>query len=87
MEKTPYHELVFEWCKKFSEGSEDVENDELPDCLAMMKTDENVEQVRTHVRTDRCLGIRMIMEEVNVNKEMVRQILTTNQNIKKYLPK
>jgi transposase len=29
----------------------------------------------------------MIMEEVNVNKEMVRQILTTNQNIKKYLPK
>jgi bacterioferritin (cytochrome b1) len=48
-----------------------------------MKTDENVGKVRTLVRTDYHLGIRMIAEELNMNKEMVRQILTTNLNVEK----
>jgi DNA-directed RNA polymerase sigma subunit (sigma70/sigma32) len=47
----------------------------------MMKTDENVVKVRTLVRTDHCLGIRMIAEELNVDKEMMRQILV-NLNMK-----
>jgi hypothetical protein len=34
-------------------------NDEKPGHLVIMKTDENVEKVRTLVRTDHCLGIRM----------------------------
>jgi len=35
-----------------------------------MKTDENVEKARTLVRADHCLGIRMIAEELNLDKEM-----------------
>jgi hypothetical protein len=41
---------------------------------------ENVEKERTLVKTDHCLGIRMI---VNMDKELVRQILTPNLNTKK----
>jgi hypothetical protein len=48
-----------------------------------MKTDENVGKVRTLVRIDNCLGIRMIPEELNMDKEMVRQILAANLNMKK----
>jgi hypothetical protein len=47
-----------------------------------MKTDENVERVRTLVRTDRRLGMRKTAEELNMDKETVRRILTTNWNMK-----
>jgi GTP-binding protein EngB required for normal cell division len=49
--------------------------------------DENVEKERTLVRTDHYLGIRMTAEELNMDKEMVRQILTTNLNMKKVCTK
>jgi hypothetical protein len=47
---------VFEWHKRFSEGREDVEGDEQSGYLVMMKTDENVDKVRTLVRRDGHLG-------------------------------
>jgi hypothetical protein len=47
-----------------------------------MKTDENVEKVRTSVRTDHCIANRMRAEEMSMDKGMVRQILTTNLNMK-----
>jgi hypothetical protein len=40
------------------------------------------EKVRILIRTDSHLGIRMVAEELNMDKEMVRKILTTNLNIK-----
>jgi DNA-directed RNA polymerase sigma subunit (sigma70/sigma32) len=48
-----------------------------------MKTDENVEKVRTLVRNDHRLSMRMIAEEFNVDKETERQILTENLKMKK----
>jgi hypothetical protein len=53
----------------------------------MMKTDENVEKVRTVERPDRRLGIKMIAKELNMDTETLRQTLTTNLNIKKCVPK
>jgi orotate phosphoribosyltransferase-like protein len=52
-----------------------------------MKTDENVDKVRTLVRNDRRLSIRMTAEELNVDKETVRQILTENLKMKKVCAK
>jgi len=52
-----------------------------------MKTDENVQKVRTLLRTDCRLDIRMIAEELNMEKDTVRQILTTNVSTKKKVPK
>jgi orotate phosphoribosyltransferase-like protein len=57
--------------------------DERPGRPVIMKTDENVEKVRTLMRTGRSLGIRMIAEELNMGIETVRQIVTTNLNMKK----
>jgi predicted transcriptional regulator len=57
-------------------GREDVEDDERPGRPVTMKTDENVDKVRTLVRNDCRLSIRMIAEELNVAKETVRHILT-----------
>jgi len=48
---------VSERRKKFSEGREDMEDEE-PGCLETIKIDENVEKVRTPVRTG-CLSIRI----------------------------
>jgi hypothetical protein len=73
---------VFEWHKRFSEVREDVEDDERPGRQVTMKTDENLENVRTIVGKDRHIGIRMTTEELNLDKETVRQILTTNLNTK-----
>jgi DNA-directed RNA polymerase sigma subunit (sigma70/sigma32) len=55
-----------------------VEDDERPGRPVTMKLDENVGKVRTLVRNYRRLSIRMIAEELNVDKETVRQILTEN---------
>jgi hypothetical protein len=74
---------VFEWHKRFSEGRENAEEYKRPCHLLMMITNENVGKVRTLVRIYHCLGIRMIAEELNMGKETVRQILTTNLNMKK----
>jgi hypothetical protein len=73
---------VFEWHRKFLGGREDVEDDERPGRPITMKTDENVDKVRTLVRNDRRLSIRMTAEELNVDKETVRQILTENLKMK-----
>jgi orotate phosphoribosyltransferase-like protein len=64
-----------------------VEDDKQPGHPVTMKTDENVDKVRTLVRNDRCLSIRMIAEELNVDKETVRQILTENLKMKKCVPR
>jgi hypothetical protein len=67
MGKISYH--VFEWHKTFSEGRDDVEDDERPGRPVTMKTDENVENVVTLMRIDIRLGIRMTAEVLNMDKK------------------
>jgi hypothetical protein len=70
MEKIPCHEHVSLNGKEvFLRGGEDVEGDERPGRPVTMKTDENVDKVRTLVRNDRHLSIRMIAEELNWTKK------------------
>jgi predicted transcriptional regulator len=64
-----------------------VEDDERPGRPVTMKTDENVDKVRTLVRNDRRLSIRMIAEELNVDKETVRKILPETVKMKKVCAK
>jgi len=78
MEKTPYQELVH---LNGTRGSQ-KEDKMWSGRPVTMKTDDNVEKVRTLVRTDRRLCIIMIAEELNMGKEMVRQLLRTNLNMK-----
>jgi hypothetical protein len=64
-----------------------VEDDERPGHPVTMKTDKNVDKVRTLVRNDRRLSIRMTAEELNVDKGTVRQILIENLKMKKVCAK
>jgi hypothetical protein len=40
------------------------------------RTDENVEEVQKLVRSDRRLSVRMMAEELNLDRESVRKVLT-----------
>jgi hypothetical protein len=42
-----------------------------------------VDRVRTLVRSDQRLGVRLIAEELNMNRETVRQILAGDLGIRK----
>ena len=66
---------VFRWHKSFLEGQEQVE-DEPHAGRQTSKTDDNVERVRSLVRSDRRLTLRMITSELNLNRFTVHQILT-----------
>jgi hypothetical protein len=68
-ENTLSRPRMFEWHKRFSEGREDVLDDKQPGHPILMKTDENVEKVRTLVRTDHHSGIRMMVKEFNMDNE------------------
>ena len=65
---------VFEWHRRVKEGREDVQDDPRSGQPKTQRTDANVDRVRTLVRSDRRLGVRVIAEELNMNSETVRQI-------------
>jgi len=47
------------------------------------RTDANVDRVRTLVRSDRKLGVRVIAEELHMNRETVRQIVKEDLGMRK----
>jgi hypothetical protein len=48
------------------------------------RTDANVDRVRTLVRSDRRLGVRVIAEELNMNRETVRPIVKEDLGMRKF---
>ena len=69
------------------DGCESVEDE--PHCRrpCMSKTDENVTKVRAVLRSDRCLTIRMISSELNLNHQTVHDILTEELGMQKICAK
>ena len=74
---------VFQWHRRFSEGREDVHDDPRSGRPTTESTDDNVARVRQVVRQDRRLTIRMIALELDMNREVVRKILTETLNMRK----
>jgi hypothetical protein len=66
---------VFEWHRRFEEGRGDVQEDPISGQPKTQRTDANVDRVRTLVLPVRILGVRLTAEELNTNKETVRQII------------
>jgi hypothetical protein len=64
-----------------------VEDDEHPGRPSTSKTKENIEKISETVWKDRRLSTQMIAEMVNMNKEMVRQILHNQLNMRKVCAK
>jgi len=78
---------VFRWHKYILEGREQVEDEPRAGRLSTSKTDDNVEKVRSLVRSDRRLTLRMIISELNLNRFTVHQILTQDLDMRKVCAK
>ena len=78
---------VFKWHKRFVEGREDVEDDPKSGRPCTSTTDTNIEKVRQLFRSDRRLTIRVIANELGMDKEMVRTILVDTLGMRKVCAK
>jgi len=74
---------VFRWHKSFLEDREQVEDEPRAGRTSTSKTDDNVEIVRSLVRSDRRLTLRMISSELNLNWFTVHQSLTQDLDMRK----
>ena len=63
------HAHVFEWYKWFSEGRENIEDDQHPGRPDSVSTSQTVTNINETVCADRHMSIRMIAETVSTNKE------------------
>ena len=78
---------VFEWHKQFVEGRKDVEDDPKSGRPCTSTTDTNIEKVPQLVRSDRRLTIRVIANEVGMDKKTVCTILVDTLDMQKVCAK
>jgi len=74
---------VCKWVKRFSEGRESVTDKERLGRPARSRTEENIAKLRQIVRGNRRLTVRSIEEQVNIDRETVRKILTEDLDMRK----
>jgi predicted transposase YdaD len=78
---------VYKWVKRFSEGRENVTDEERSGRPATSRTKENIAHVCQIVRENRRLAVRSIAEQVNIDRETVRRILTEDLDKRKVCAK
>ena len=78
---------VFEWHKRLVEGRKDVEDDPKLGRPCTSTTDTNIKKVRQLVCSDRRLTIRVIANELAMDKETVRTILVDTLGMRKVCAK
>jgi len=78
---------VYKWVKRFSEGRESVTDEARSGRPATSRTEENIAKVRQIVRENRRLTVRSITEQVNIDRETVRKIITEDLDIRKVCAK
>jgi len=83
MKKTAVYKRV----KRFSEVRDSVTDEERSGRPATSKTEENIANVRQIVRENRRLAARNIAEQVNIDTETVRKILTEELDMRKVCAK
>jgi len=79
MKKTAVYKRVI--C--FSEGRESVTDEERSGRPATSRTEENIAKIRQTVRENRRLTVRSKAEQVDINRETVRKILTEDLDMRK----
>jgi len=78
---------VYKWVKRFSEGRESVTDEERSGRTAISRTEENIANVRQILGENRWLAVRSIAEQVNIDRETIRKILTEDLDMKKVCAK
>jgi len=74
--------VVCKWVKRFSEGRENVTDEERSGRPATSRTEENNGKVCQIVRENCWLTVRTIAEQVNMDRETVRKILTEDLDMR-----
>ena len=74
---------AFRWHKMFSEDRNIGEDEQRSGRPSTTRTSDNTARVRELVRSDRRFTVQMNADEVNVNREAVRRILTEELGIRK----
>jgi len=78
---------VYKWETRFSEGRESVIDEERSGRSGTNRPEENNGKVRPIVRENRRLTVRIISEQVNIDKEAVRKILIKDIDMRKVCAK
>ena len=78
---------MFRWHKSFLEGREQVEHEPRTGRPSTSKTLDNVERLRSLVKSDRRLKLRMVSSELNLHRFTVHQILTRDLDKRKVCAK
>ena len=68
-------------------GRESLKDDDRPCRPHAAVTDDNIEKVRDVIQKDQRLGVRAVAEEVNLDRESVRQFLREELNMRKVCAK
>jgi len=74
---------VYKCVEHYSEGRESVTDEERSGWPATSRTEENIAKVRQIVHENRQLTVRSIAEQVNIDRETVRKILTEDLDMRK----
>jgi len=69
--------------KRFSEGRGSVSDEERSGRPAISRTEENITKVRQIVSENRRLTVRSKAEQVNIDRETIRKILTEDLDMRK----
>jgi len=78
---------VYKWVKCFSKGKGSVTDEERSGRPATSRTEENIAKVRQIVCENRWLTVRSIEEQMNIDRETVRKILTEDLDMRKVCAK
>ena len=78
---------IYKWVKRFSEGRESVTDEERSVRPATSRTEEYIAKIRQIVCENHWLTVRSIAEQVNIDRETVRKILTEDLNMRKVCAK
>jgi len=78
---------VYKWVKRFSEGRESVTDEERSGQPATSRTEKNIAKICQIVSENRRLTVRSIAEQVNIDRETARKILTEDLDMRKVCAK
>jgi len=74
---------VYKRVKHFSEGRESVTDEERSGWPSTSRTEENIAKICQTLRENHRLTVRSIADQVNINRETVRKILTEDLDMRK----
>jgi len=78
---------VYKWVKRFSEGRESVTDKERSGRPATSRTEENIAKIHQIVCENHRLTVTGMAEQVNIDRETVRKILTEDLDMRKVCAK